>query len=98
MREPTRISWRMLTGNKFLQGLMPEMFSKEGCLKAKRLRKTGDLEASYFEIMYDRDYALQVIARSIIARLESMGKEKVHALIDEAWLVHEANKYATLKR
>jgi hypothetical protein len=97
MHESKRISWRMLTGNKFLQGLAPEMFSDHGCLKTKRIRKSGDLDRSVFEVMYDRDYGLQVLARDIVGRLESMGKDEVHALIDEAWHIHDQNKYSMLE-
>jgi hypothetical protein len=97
MRESTRISWRMLTGNKFIQGLAPEMFSDHGCIKTKRIRKSGELERSVFEVMYDKDYGMQVLARDIVARLESLGRDKVHDLIDEAWKVHDENKYAMLE-
>jgi hypothetical protein len=96
MHESEKISWRMLTGNKFIQGLAPEMFSDHGCLKTKRIRKSGELERSVFEVVYDRDYGLQVLSRDIVARLETLGKDKVHALIDEAWQIHDENKYAVL--
>jgi hypothetical protein len=85
MSESKRISWRMLTGNRYLQGVLPEMFSNHGCIKQQRIRKTGDLVPSVFEVKYDRDYGVEFLSKKICKRLHVLGREQVHALIDEAW-------------
>lgn len=89
MREPTRISWRMLTGNKFRCDLLPEMFSDAGCIKMQSIRKTGDAIKSVFEVVYDREYGLEVLTRKIIKPLAVMGREEVVKLINEAWDMYE---------
>jgi predicted GTPase len=89
MREPTRISWRMLTGNKFRCALLSEMFSDAGCIKMQSTRKTGDAVKSVFEVMYDRDYGLKVLLIKIVKPLAVMGREEVIELINEAWDMYE---------
>jgi hypothetical protein len=75
----------MLTGNRYLQGILPEMFSDYGCIKQQRIRKTGDLTPSVFEVNYDREYGLEFLSKKICKRLQTLGREQVHALLDEAW-------------
>jgi hypothetical protein len=75
----------MLTGNRYLQGVLPEMFADSGCIKQQRIRKTGDMTPSVFDVMYDRDYGLEFLSKKLCKRLQALGREQVHRLIDEAW-------------
>lgn len=85
MAEIETISWRELTGNKFIRGLDPAMLSEEGCVKQASIRKTGDIERTIFNIVYDREYLIASIARSICKQFFVLGKRKTLELVSEAW-------------
>jgi hypothetical protein len=95
-RESTRISWRMLTGNKFRRDLLPEMFSASGCIKEQNIRKTGDSRKSIFDVYYDREYGLEMLIRKVVKPLFVLGKEEVLKLVSEAWDTYE--KEVTVQR
>jgi len=64
MREIKTITWRDLTGNKFLKALHPAMLSKENYVCTQRIRRTGDPEPEIFKVLYDREYAVNYLILS----------------------------------
>jgi hypothetical protein len=89
MSEIVTISWRMLTGNKFRRDLLPEMFSEAGCIKQQNIRQVGDVAKSVFDVFYDNDYGLEFLVRKLCRPLGSLGRDKVHKLVDQAWDIYE---------
>lgn len=79
------ISWRQLTGNKFVKGIEPAMLSKAGFVKRTAVRRIGDRERTFFDVVYDREYLVQAIGRYICKDMYSVGKEEMIKLVGEAW-------------
>ena len=92
MPEIDTISWRDLTGNKFLQGLNPAILSEDGYIATKSIRRTGDAEKTLFKVVYDREYLITSIGKRICKTLFILGKEKTLELVSEAWDSIYSNK------
>lgn len=85
MPEFEQISWKVMVGNRFTKTLAPAMGSEAGYIKTSTVRRIGDDTKSTFLVKYDRDYLIAYIARLICKPLFVYGKDKVLALVDEAW-------------
>jgi hypothetical protein len=79
------ISWRQLTGNKFVKGIEPAMLSENGFVKRTAIRRIGDQERTFFDVVYDREYLLEAISRYICKEMLPVGKKATLKLIAEAW-------------
>lgn len=79
------ITWRELTGNKFVRGIDPAMLTAQGFVKQAAIRRIGDRNRTFFNIVYDREYLLEAIGRLICKPMFVIGKEKTIELIAEAW-------------
>ncbi|MEL6438692.1 MAG: hypothetical protein AAFQ80_05475 [Cyanobacteria bacterium J06621_8] len=79
------ISWRKLTGNKFVVALCRAMLSEAGYIRQQNIRRTGDDGKCLFEVEYDRDYVMEFIGRKICKPLFSIGKQGVLDLVSNAW-------------
>lgn len=90
-QEVKAISWKELTGNKFSKALHPAMFSETGYVAVQRIRRTGDPVPDIFKVSYDRQYAVEFIARKIIRPVSFLGKESMDKIIDDAWNLYEKN-------
>jgi hypothetical protein len=88
MREIKTITWRALTGNKFLKALHPAMLSKENYVCTQRIRRTGDPEPEIFKVLYDREYAVNYLCRKLCRPLSFLGKEELFELFSEAWTLY----------
>ena len=89
MEKTITISWRELTGNKFMKAIDPAMASQAGCIKSQRIRRIGDSEKTIFNVRYDREYLVQVLLRKVCRRLSVLGKEEVLFLVSEAWDLYD---------
>lgn len=85
MPETEVISWRDLTGNKFVVALHPAMLSEVGYTKNQQIRKTGEPVPTFFKVCYDRRYVLEVIIRKFCKPLFVLGKDELINLIESAW-------------
>lgn len=85
MREIETITWRELTGNKFLRGIDPAMLTESGYVKQSATRKVGDREKTIFNVVYDREYLIRSIGKIICRPLFILGKKKTLELVAEAW-------------
>jgi hypothetical protein len=85
MSEIETISWRELTGNKFVRGIDPAMLTERGYVKRAAIRRTGERKRTFFDIVYDREYLVQAIGRYICKQMFILGKEKTLELVSEAW-------------
>ena len=85
MEEIETISWRELTGYKFVRGIDPAMLTERGYVKRAAIRKIGDRKRTFFDVVYDRDYLVQAIGRYICKQMFIIGKEKTLELVSEAW-------------
>jgi hypothetical protein len=79
------ISWRQLTGNKFVKGIEPAMLSETGFVKRTAVRRIGDRERTFFDVVYDREYLLQAMGRWLCKDMYSVGKTEMIKLVGEAW-------------
>lgn len=77
MSEVETISWRELTGNKFVRGIDPAMLTERGYIKQSAIRKIGERKRTMFNIVYDREYLIQAIGRSICKQMFIIGKKKL---------------------
>lgn len=85
MSEIETISWRELTGNKFVRGIDPAMLTEQGYVKRAAIRKIGERKRTFFDVVYDRDYLVQAIGRYVCKQMFIIGKEKTLELVSEAW-------------
>lgn len=85
MSEIETISWRELTGNRFVRGLDPAMLTSRGYVKQAAIRRIGERKRTLFDVVYDRDYLIQAIGRYICKQMFVIGKEKTLELVSEAW-------------
>jgi hypothetical protein len=85
MREIETITWRELTGNKFLRGIDSGMLSESGYVKQSATRKVGDREKTIFNVVYDREYLIRSLGKVICRPLFILGKQKTLELVAEAW-------------
>lgn len=79
------ISWRQLTGNKFVKNIEPAMLSEGGYRKSTAVRRIGDQARAFFDVVYDKEYILQAIGRYICKSMFPVGKEETLRLVGEAW-------------
>jgi hypothetical protein len=91
MNEVETISWRELTGNKFVRGLDPAMLTNRGYVKRVTMRRIGERQRTFFDVVYDRDYLIQAIGRYICKQMFVIGKEKTLELVSEAWDTYYPN-------
>lgn len=85
MSDVKTITWRELTGNKFVRGIDPAMLTEHGLVKQAAIRKIGERDRTFFNIVYDREYLLEAIGRLICKPMFCVGKEATIELIAEAW-------------
>ncbi|NJK58739.1 MAG: hypothetical protein HC939_23545, partial [Pleurocapsa sp. SU_5_0] len=85
MKEIETISWRELTGNKFVRGVDPAMLTKNGYVKQSVIRRIGEARKDIFNVVYDREYLIGTIGQSICRPMSILGKEKLLKLVSEAW-------------
>ncbi len=85
MFEAKTITWRDLTGNKFLKSLSPAMLSDDGYIKQQAIRRIGEADKTIFKVIYDRDYLIEYIGRFVCRNLFTLGKEETLNLVSEAW-------------
>jgi hypothetical protein len=85
MSDVETITWRELTGNKFVRGIDPAMLTEQGLVKQAAIRKIGERQRTFFNIVYDREYLLEAIGRLICKPMFTIGKDKTIELIAEAW-------------
>ena len=85
MPEIEQISWRELTGNKFVISLNPAMLSDAGYIRQQKIRKIGDVVPTIFNVEYDRDYAVERIGGRLCKNLFVLGKQGILELVAEAW-------------
>ena len=71
------ISWRDLTGNKYSKGLEPAMLSDAGYVGERRIRKIGDVQKTIFNVVYDKEYLINHLVKSICSPLFVLGKERI---------------------
>ncbi len=88
MPEIKTITWRELTGNKFLKVIHPAMLSEGNYICTQRIRKTGEAEPDIFKTIYDREYAVHWLVRKLCKPLSFIGKERLIELIEEAWALY----------
>ena len=79
------ITWKQLTGNKFIVGFHPSMLSDDGYRKQQRIRITGQDFKSMFNVIYDREYVIERIIRFVCKPLFCLGKQRIIQLIETAW-------------
>jgi hypothetical protein len=85
MNEIETITWRELTGNKFVRGIDPAMLTEDGYIKRSAIRRIGERKRTVFDIVYDREYLVRSIGKTICRPLFILGKEKTLNLVSEAW-------------
>ncbi len=85
MSEIETISWRELTGNKFVRGLDPAMLTEQGLIKQTAIRRIGEVKRTMFNVIYDREYLIRAIGRYICRQMFCIGKEETLKLVSEAW-------------
>ena len=85
MPEFEAISWRELTGNKFIKSLHPAMVSEKGFVKQTSIRKIGDTDKSIFKVSYDREYVIKYLGKVVCKNLQVLELEGILELIKEAW-------------
>lgn len=85
MPEIEEITWRQLTGNKFSIALHPAMLHEDGYLRQQRIRKIGDDRKTIFNVVYDREYLIEYVGKTVCRHLFAAGKEKTLDLVSEAW-------------
>ena len=85
MGEIETISWRELTGNKYVRRIDPAMLTERGYIKQSAIRKIGERKRTMFNIVYDREYLIRSIGRIICKPMFILGKEKTLELVSEAW-------------
>ncbi|PSB11100.1 hypothetical protein C7B62_06630 [Pleurocapsa sp. CCALA 161] len=85
MDEIETISWRELTGNKFLRTIDPAMLTEKGYVKRSALRRIGDRDKTMFDVVYDREYLIKAIGKTVCKHMFIIGKEKTLELVSEAW-------------
>lgn len=101
MQEPQNITWRELTGNKFITKLHPAMLSDKGYVKTQLIRKIGDTVKSRFLVTYDSEYVKEYLTRELCKPLFSIGKEQIVDLIGKVWdsdFPNATNKAVTLPK
>jgi len=74
MSEIKSITWRDLTGNKYLKALHPAMLSKGNYICTQRIRRIGEVEPDIFKTTYDREYAVEWLARKVCKTLSFIGR------------------------
>ena len=79
------ISWRDLTGNKFMKSLHPAMLTERGYVNQQLVRRTGDAGKNIFNVVYDYDYLIAYTSRFLCRNLFTLGREGVLNLVNEAW-------------
>ena len=90
------ILWTDLFGNKLLRALDPAMLVECGCVKQQRVKPIGANTKSIYNVLYDRDYAVEYIFRKLCKPLFVLGREKVLALVAEAWDIYYSENYVAL--
>ena len=88
MQEIKSITWRDLTGNKFLKALHPAMLSEENYICIQRIRRIGEAVPDIFRTAYDQEYVVNYLSRKLCKPFAFLGKEKLIQLIDEAWTLY----------
>ena len=83
--EVETISWRDLTGNKYLKSLHPAMLTERGYVSQQLVRRTGDAAKNIFNVVYDHEYLVEYTSRFLCRNLFMLGKEGVLDLVSEAW-------------
>ena len=61
------------------------MISDEGFVRNTQIRKAGEAEKTFFCVNYDREYVIAFIAKVICGSLFVLGRERILALVGEAW-------------
>jgi hypothetical protein len=87
--EAKTITWRELTGNKFSKSLHPAMLSENGYVTVQRVRCVGDAMPDIFNVVYDKEYAVEFVSKKFIKPVSFFGKEKATEIISEAWDLYE---------
>lgn len=85
MPKVEKITWRELTGNKFIVSLCPEMLSDAGYVKPQLIRKVGYAGKTMFNVVYDSEYVVTWISKRICKRLLGLSKQKVLEIVSNAW-------------
>lgn len=89
MSDIQTITWRQLTGNKFVTTINTAMLSEAGYVKQQSIRQIGGELPKVFYVVYDEDYLLQILLRKVIRPLSVLNKEKVQEIIDNAWVLYD---------
>ncbi len=85
MPKAETITWRDLTGNKFNRSLHPAMLHNDGYVCQSAVRRIGEAEKTIFKIIYDREYLIEYVGRTVCKQLFVVGKEETLNLVSEAW-------------
>lgn len=82
-----RCHWSELQKNKFLFKVRPEMLSDEGFVDVRNCLIEGDpngkQHAVLREVIFDRDYVIQKLAKEL-EHFKETGINEVHSIIGEA--------------
>ena len=85
MPEIETINWKELTGNKFNRTLHPAMLTEQGFVRQTNVRRIGDRDKTIFDVVYDRQYAIEYLGKSVCKNLRVLGIEEILDLVEEAW-------------
>ena len=85
MKKPYQITWREVTGNRFNRSLHPAMLSENGYHVHAALKRLGDTEKSFFDIVYGEDYVLGWLTCKLCNPLSYLSKEEILDLVSKAY-------------
>ncbi len=85
MPQAETITWRETTGNKYSKSLHPAMLTSSGYVHQARIRRIGDATKSIFHVVYDREYVIDFLSRTVCRPLFALGRQGVLNLVGEAW-------------
>jgi hypothetical protein len=67
------------------------MLSEFGYTTVQRVRCVGEGLPEVYNVVYDREYAVEFISKKFIRPVSFFGREKATEIISEAWNLYEKN-------
>ena len=89
MLQADSLCWQDLPGNKYSKAIDAAMLSEAGYIASQRVRKSHERKGKLCNVVYDKSYVLEIVARKIIRPLYGIGKDKMLDLVAEAWQLFE---------
>ncbi len=91
-----REKWNKLFGNQFSQNISWVMLSNPGLVVKAKHRFLGEPKSpkeflKESEIVFDRDYVVQYIAKKIISPLQPESYNELQKILSDAWKFYKEN-------